>query len=172
MVKKQCAMCITKIASGDSNALGLLYELVGRQMYVTALSVLNDYQLAQDATQEALVKILTSANTLKKSEAAYSWIIAITRNCALDLLRKNGRDIVVDEDTYINYCTSEHSETDTKIDIENALFGLNEVDRQIVILKASSGLSHKEIAEIVGVSYAACQKRYQRAIGYLKEILD
>lgn len=170
MVKKQCERQIKKIAAGDKEALAKLYETAGRAMFVVAQNVLRDYQLAEDATQEALIKIISRAKTLEDTKAAYSWILTITRNCALDILRKNVREIAMDEENYNNY-PADNNNLDIRIDIENAIDKLNEIDRQIVILRAFSGLSYKEIALVVELTEAACQKRYQRAIKQLKELM-
>lgn len=170
MVKKQCEKLVKKIALGEKEALAKLYEIAGRSMFLVALNVLKDYQRAEDATQDSLIKILNNACKLENTGAAYSWILTIARNCALDLLRKNGREIVADEDTYYKYPDNKNQNLELRIDMEKALSKLQEEDRQLVILKAD-GLSHKEIANILNITDTACQKRYQRAIKELKNLL-
>ena len=49
-----------------------------------------------------------------------------------------------------------------------ALSLLDEFERQIVVMKLDCGMKHKQIAQIVGLSEEACQKRYRRALEKLK----
>ena len=55
--------------------------------------------------------------------------------------------------------------------MKNALAKISEEDRNIVMMKAGFGFSHKEIAGVLQISETACQKRYQRALKELKEYL-
>ena len=50
-----------------------------------------------------------------------------------------------------------------RLEIGDALAALSQIDRQIVVLKAVSGMNFGEIAQIVELPVTAVQKRYQRA---------
>ena len=138
-------------------------------MFFVAHNVLGDYQLAEDSIQESLIKIMNGASALTNIKAAYTWIITVTRNCALDILRKRKNEFLIEETAYFDLGTDNISET--SIDMKNALAKISEEDRNIVMMKAGFGFSHKEIASVLQISEMACQKRYQRALKELKEYL-
>ena len=46
---------------------------------------------------------------------------------------------------------------------------LSEEERQIVVLKLDGGQTHRQIASLLGISTAACEKRYRRALEKLKQ---
>jgi RNA polymerase sigma-70 factor (ECF subfamily) len=47
--------------------------------------------------------------------------------------------------------------------VRQAVMGLAEMDREVLLLSAWEGLTHAEIAEVVGCSHAAADKRVARA---------
>ena len=57
------------------------------------------------------------------------------------------------------------------IEMNEILSALDDLDRDIVVLKAVDGFRFKEIGTIVGLSPDAAQKRYRRAIEKLKPLL-
>ena len=55
--------------------------------------------------------------------------------------------------------------------VQQAILTLPEEIREVVLLRDYQGLSHEEIAEVVGASHAAVRKRYSRALARLAELL-
>ena len=167
----QCEKIIKEIMEGNDNAIGRLYELIGRNMYAVAYNVLYDYQLAEDAIQESLINVLRGAKALNTPRAAYSWVLTIVRNTSLDILRKRKHESPTEDTELINLSESSMHVTGEAVDVQQALAGLEENDRQIVLLKATMGFSHREIAKMLDLTEGACQKRYQRALKELREHL-
>ena len=56
--------------------------------------------------------------------------------------------------------------------VQEAIQGLPDPLREVVLLHDYQGLGHQEIAQIVGASYAAVRKRYSRALTALGEELE
>jgi RNA polymerase sigma-70 factor (ECF subfamily) len=55
--------------------------------------------------------------------------------------------------------------------LEEALEGMNEVDREILALRHYEELSNSEVAQVLGISQTAASNRYVRALARLKEVL-
>ena len=55
--------------------------------------------------------------------------------------------------------------------LEEALNGMDALDREVLALRHFEELSNNEVAEILGIQRAAASKRYIRALGRLKEAL-
>lgn len=60
---------------------------------------------------------------------------------------------------------------ETQIAIENALNGLEPVDREVLVLRHFEHLSNKETAEILGLKKSGASRRYVAALKRLKEHL-
>lgn len=79
---------INQIADGNMKALERLYTEHKTYAFRIALSILNDTYLAEDAVQEAFLRVQRSAGTYRFTVGERAWITAITRNIAFDMLRK------------------------------------------------------------------------------------
>jgi RNA polymerase sigma-70 factor, ECF subfamily len=60
---------------------------------------------------------------------------------------------------------------ETRIRLQEALNGLDPIDREVLALRHFERLSRQEAARELGISEAATSKRYVRALGRLKEAL-
>jgi RNA polymerase sigma-70 factor, ECF subfamily len=59
-----------------------------------------------------------------------------------------------------------------RLAVQQALTGMDEIDREVLALKHFEQLSMSEIAEVLGMSKAGAGSRYLRAIKRLREILS
>src|SRR2546423_13179498 len=48
---------IQRIAGGDTDALGLLYDRYGRQVFNAALRIVGDYGMAEEITQDTFLRL-------------------------------------------------------------------------------------------------------------------
>src|SRR5262245_44063581 len=94
----QVAAAITRCASGDRAALRVVYDLEAQRMVGVARRMLRRQDLAEEAVQDAFMRVWRSARTFDpKKGAARSWLYAILRNSALTILRDESR-FTSDED--------------------------------------------------------------------------
>ncbi len=166
----RCNQALCRISEGDTTALTVIYDCMGRQMFALALSVLKNYADAEDALQESFLKVLQSINTFRKNGNARAWLLTITRNTAVDILRRKGNAFCTEDIERVANDTLSGDQTERLI-IDEALMALGQEDREIITLKVFSGLKFREIAEILGLPLATVQKRYQRALKKLKKEL-
>ncbi len=54
----------------------------------------------------------------------------------------------------------------------DAMSQLSEDEREIVVMKAVAGLTHKEISSIFGLSVDSCKRTYYRALKQLKSYFN
>lgn len=64
------------------------------------------------------------------------------------------------------------AQTEIIVAVRKALAELSNMDREILTMRTFENLSYEEIQIIVGVSAAACRKRYGRALLRLSKLLD
>jgi len=88
---------IAKTAMGSRSDFKLLYMRTSAKLFGICLRVLNDKQEAEEALQEAYVKVWRSAGRYAAGNASpISWLAAVARNAAIDRYRKRkpeGEDI-------------------------------------------------------------------------------
>ena len=155
---------LNKISGGDLSALTALYDYLGRQIFTLALSVVRNTEDAEDVMQETFAKIIEKIGTYRVGGNGRAWVMTIARNVAIDTLRERKHTVALEglEQIPVEYDLTE------KAEMEELLSCLGETDRDIIILKLAGGFKLGEIAEIVGLSRAATEKRYRRALSKLK----
>lgn len=147
------------------SALTALYDCMARQMFALAISILKNYADAEDAIQETFLKVMQNINTYRKDGNARAWLLSITRNTAIDIMRKKNNSVCVEEITVASRQSKDFAD---RLILDEALMTLNQEDREIIVLKIVSGMKFREISEILGLPLATVQKRYQRSLKKLK----
>ena len=86
------------VAKGDEAAFERLYAATSAKLYGVALRILRRSDLADEVIQEAYLKIWHNAGSFDpKLATPITWMVAIARNRALDLIRKKGEASIEDE---------------------------------------------------------------------------
>ena len=161
-IRLACDKALRRLAEGDHEALSILYDCLGRRIYLLALSILQDPHAAEDIMQETLLKLSHSgAQRYTPGTNPVAFVLTVTRNLALTALTRRARELPseIAEDAHPHFSTPEGEPM-------SALPVLDELDieeRQIVLLRLEYGMKHRDIASLLGISTAACEKRYSRA---------
>lgn len=112
---------------------------------------------AEDVVQEVFIKVWQKKNDLAHIENKEAWCMTVTRNLALDKLRR--RKVIhddVDDHRDISdkgmspYKTLQSN--DTMEIIRDAINQLPEAQQQVIHLRDVEGYTYKEIAQITGYS--------------------
>lgn len=160
---------IGKIAEGDKEALALIYRAYGKLIYSVGYNIVKNSADAEDILQETMLRILKCANTYRRGTNPKAWVLAIARNCAIDML--NSRKFHIPLDEAVTLASDDVSALDEMLLIEDAMRQLSFEERTVINLRLNIGLSHKEIASVLGINVFAAQKKYQRALKNLQTIL-
>ncbi len=163
IINSQCDRALCRLAGGDMSALEDIYNKLGRRIYMLALSILRDTHSAEDIMQDTFVKLAAEARAYRKGSNATAFILTVTRNLSLNLLKKQRRE----QSSEVIPDRIDESEAPPLVALE-AMSLLDEQERQIVILKLDGGMKHRDIAAVLGITPQACQKRYRRALEKLK----
>lgn len=161
-----CKKAIRDIASGDRDAIGVIYDRAYKQIYSVAWAVVGNHEDAEDVSQETLCEILRCASSYRGGNAK-AWVLAIARNRALDLIKKQSR-LCLREDVASDLSGAKDALEDEVI-CRDALQTLHDTEREVVLLRVYCRCRHREIAELLHISVAASEKHYQRGLAKLKE---
>lgn len=171
-----------KVAQGDQNAFKDLFDCRVGDVFKLCYSLLLDHQMAEDATQEAFVKLWKHAAEWRPEASVKTWLLAIARNRCLDVLRKKKNDLKKHYDLYKDRLIEHENHLSSTVDkgldtgkyketIQNALFLLPERQREAVTLVYYSELHNSEAAELMGLRPAAFDSLLARARRNLRDKL-
>jgi len=158
----RCNQALKKLSEGDKTSLTVLYDCMADQMYALAFSILKNPADAEDAMQETFLKVLQRIDTYRENGNARAWLLSVTRNASIDILRERKNTLSMDDPDIMEQ-PGEKTDMAQRVMIGDALMALTQTDRQIVVLKAVSGMNFAEISRIVDLPLTTVQKRYQRA---------
>lgn len=166
---------LRRVSLGDRDAFLFLYQNTDRTVYSFILSIMKNPQDAEEVMQETYMKIWTSASSYQSRGKPLAWIFTIARNLCYMKFRdqKHRADIGLEELTGEEtgeLCLPLENLADAMA-LRAALELLKEDERQIVLLHASAGLKHREIASSLGMPLATVLSKYNRAIKKLKQNL-
>ena len=139
-------------AAGDTSVFEEIYRRFGERMKSIAWNHLGNANDAEDVVQETLLKVHRAASTYTGEASFPTWVYRILVNTCYDLLRKRRRRIEEEpiEDTVER---SAPSVDDAKrMTLRKLLGELTEQRRTVFTLFEIEGLSHAEIAAILGIS--------------------
>lgn len=142
-------------AAGDTGVFEEIYQRFGERMKSVAWSHLGNVSDAEDAVQETFLKIHRAATTFTGEASFSTWAYRILVNTCYDALRRRKRRV---EETNLDDAAETAVRTapsvdDTKrIALRRMLDELPEQRRAVFTLFEIEGLSHAEIAAILGIS--------------------
>lgn len=168
-----CEACIGKIAGGDSEALGTLYENTKDAVYGFALSIVQNPQDAEDVLQDTYVSIYLSSQSYKRLGKPMAWVLTIARNLSLMKLRGRQRTAGPPKDGQDLFGAAPHDTTsEDRLVLTAALGAVGPQESQIVMLHAVAGLKHREIAGLLEMPLSTVLSKYNRAVKKLKLVLE
>ena len=157
---------ILQIANKDADALYKLYELINKNVYSFALSILRNHDDALEVMQDTFVSVYNNANRYENKDKPMAWILTITKNLSYMKLRKSKKTTDIDDLEFSS--TDNH---DDKIFIKHLLDKLTKEEREIVILHVVNGFKFHEIAKLFDLKLSTTLSKYHRAIKRIKEIV-
>lgn len=162
-------------ASGSETAFAELVTRYVDLVYSAALRMMPDADLAKDVTQGVFMALAANAPRLVNHPVLSGWVYRAAQNIAAQTVRTDVRRRAREQEAAaINEMLSAESDPAWKLiapHLENALGELNEADRDAVLLRYFEKKSAREMADILGIGEGAAQKRVNRAVERLRELL-
>ena len=152
-------------------------EIVRRHVdlvYSAALRMVRDAHLADDVTQGVFVACAQNAPQLTAHPVLAGWLHRTTQNLAANTVRSEVRRCAREQEALAmnELLSPEPSDVWEHIapHLDTALGELSEPDRDVLLLRYFQRKSAHEMAETLGVSDDAAQKRVSRAVERLREM--
>lgn len=158
---------LTIVKPADRPKLERLYLEYRSVMFCAANEILHNEHEAEDAVQQAFVKIAENLDKVpdELSNKTKAFVVTIAENTAIDRYRKLKRhgDCELCEEA----CGIEANSAD---ELVSCILKLPARYRQFILLKYYHGYSTREIAKLLGMSSAAASKTAQRAKQRLEQL--
>ena len=160
---------VDRARRGDREAFSVLAGRAVDRLYGIARMILRDTELAEDATQEALVRAWRDLPSLRDVERFDAWLYRLIVRACADVGRDRRR-----WRTEITVLRSEPAESDRASEladrdqIERGLRRLNGVQRTILVMTYYIGLSPSETAHALELPVGTVKSRLHYAIEALK----
>ncbi len=175
---------VERLAHGDLSALEMLYGRYARPVFSLALRILQDQADAEEVTQDVFERVWRHAPTFDPSRGRFgTWLLSMTHHVAIDMLRKRQRrpQTVVDQTTE-GIGPVNNTERDDVVDsalrnvqaeqVRRALRSLPPSQQQAIELAYFGGMSHLEIAAMLGDPLGTVKARIRRGMERLRSALE
>jgi RNA polymerase sigma-70 factor, ECF subfamily len=181
-----------RVRAGDAQALEALMEAFTPRVYRLAYGITRCAGDAEEVVQDVFLSLFKKADTFEARSAIWTWIYRITTNAALNKRRskRTYAELPIDDHlpAYLEdghragdraYVLSDWSAApeeqvlaaERRATIAAALDALPDHYRAVLVLRDVEGLSHEDIAAVVGGSVASVKSRVHRARMALREDL-
>lgn len=145
------------------------WDLVHAQCLREAQGVLGSTGTAEDAAQEATVRAWRRRDSCLTPDRPWPWVATIARREALRLARPPRADPLEEVEVPAEESHEEHVLGQT--DIERAIAGLPELDRELVRGRYWDDLDYRQLGRMLHISEGTARVRLHRALARMREAL-
>lgn len=181
--KEELTRLVEQAMEGDKEAFSALYRATFEAQYFTALSIVKDSGLAEEAVQNAYIKAMLKLPALASPANFLGWINSITYHCCMDAIRKRrvfSAGDALDADTQSRLIEQEAPEgpLDRVLEGErreivmDAVNELRDPHRTVILLRYFQDMPLKEIAAVMGCSTGTIKSRIHYAHKELRSLLE
>jgi RNA polymerase sigma factor (sigma-70 family) len=175
---------------GDLNAYDQLVQRYQERIYATVYHMTSNHEDANDLTQEAFIKGYQALKSFKGGSSFYTWVYRIAVNKTINFLKQrknraqmslNDLDFNAEHDPDLVALISDKNPrreaglSELQEKLNEGMQKLSEPHRLVVTLHDVQGLSHEEIAKIMGCNIGTVRSRLfyarQQLQGFLADYL-
>ncbi|MBK9247805.1 MAG: sigma-70 family RNA polymerase sigma factor [Ignavibacteria bacterium] len=173
---------LLEVAAQNEDALGTLYDRYAKLLYSIILAIVKNPEDSQDLLQEIFVQVWQKAAGFDVSKGnVYSWLVALTRNRAIDRIRSKGfrerkqENYDYDIDLIDAQCFPTPLDAvlvSEREDLVRKAFGQISPDQQVVLSMAyNEGYSQSEIADLLKIPLGTVKTRTRQGMITLHQLL-
>ena len=177
---------LAAVGGGCRDSFKDFYKLTSCRVYASLCRLLRNVSDAEESLQDTYVKVWRSAACFDQERGnAVVWLLAIARNCAMDMMRRAGARppltgaLSLDNTDPYEGVGSDEEHVSTTIarkrairQVHVALRQLESKQRQCVSLALFEGLSHTEISAHMQYPLGTVKSYIRRAIERIQPLIS
>ncbi|HEX6819428.1 MAG TPA: sigma-70 family RNA polymerase sigma factor [Ktedonobacterales bacterium] len=184
-VESEDVALVARLAGGNEEALGQLYDRYGLAVYSLAVRIVHDGATAEEVAQEVFVRLWRAAASFDPAKGkVLTWLLRITHNLALNEIRRQKSRPVAATSFDWEVEGAQLADGDVSVDpaavtglreqaeqVRRALAQLPETQRKAIELAFYGGLSQAEVALALGEPLGTVKSRIRAGMQRLGEVL-
>ncbi|MCI9845768.1 RNA polymerase sigma-70 factor [Flavobacterium pectinovorum] len=167
---------IERLKANDKGALTILYDSFCKQLLVFSYNVLKDKELCEEMVQDVFIEIWNRRSELQIKVSLQSYLYAAVRYKIFAEFRKDKAirvELYDDINSRLQYCTPEtrmiHEELEEQV--KQIIGSLPDKCQLVFNMSRNEELTHKEIAERLGISVRTVETHITNALKMLRDSL-
>ena len=162
---------LKRLSNGDQSAFEHIYYQTYKLVYYVALSILKERSLAEDVMQTTYLNAIKYASSYKSGTNALAWITRIARNEALNVKKKRGHEVYVDENVHQHkFGTAVTDDYGLLTDLARKV--LSEEEFSVLMLVAIQGYTRVEISAILDMPVSTVAFKFNCAAEKMRKYLE
>lgn len=169
---------IARARRGDADAFEQLVVAYREQVFRLALRMCGSEADADEVAQEAFLSAWKALPNFRGESQFSTWLYQLTTHAAIDLMRREKRQIAADDITEVSAADPAPSpqqqaeQSEQREIVRDAILQLAPEQREVVVLRFMEELSYEEIGAVLKLPSGTVKSRLNRAKAQLKEILS
>ncbi|MER1987107.1 MAG: sigma-70 family RNA polymerase sigma factor [Solibacillus sp.] len=161
---------VKKAQKGNDKAYLMLFEQFEADIYRMAYVYVKNKEDALDLVQEVAYQSFKKIDTLKKPEYVKTWLMRITINCALNLIKESNKVMPLHAD-FEGLVGTEDADIALAVSLHKLIDLLKEDEKSVILLKYYDDRTLKEISEILEMPLGTAKSVLYRALNKLRQNL-
>ena len=150
---------IAAAAQGDREAFAELVRAYQSIIWRFLVGLLGDRALAEDVTQDTLLRVYLKLPTFAGRSKFSTWVLAVARNAGIDAMRKRGRAQQLTRSVIDLQPRLTSPAPTAHVDVEMAIGRLPPKLREAFVMVEIVGLRYEEAAEVLGIPVGTVKSR-------------
>ena len=176
LTSAELAWLLAAVAKGDASALKRLYAATAAKLYGVILRILRRADLADEVLQETFAQIWNAAATFDPAlSVPITWMVAIARHRAIDVLREKTKSSVEEEASEVAADSAIPLDRRAMSEELNHLLAcmgrLSEQQRRLILLAYYSGWSREQLAQKLDIPVNTIKTWLRRSLLEIRECM-
>ncbi|KOR84216.1 RNA polymerase [Bacillus sp. FJAT-22058] len=159
---------VKKAQKGNDKAFLKLYQQFEEDIYRLAYVYVKNKDDALDVVQEVAYQSFKKIDTLKKPEYFKTWLMKVTINCAINVIRKNKKVVLLKSD-FEALMGTEEEDLLLSLSLQELMDFLQEDEKSVILLRFYHDHTLKEISQILEIPLGTAKSVLYRALNKLRK---
>ena len=175
--KDQKSSSVCPHALAEELSFDCIYDQYHKNVYNYITFRINNQHDAEELANDVFVKAMQSQHSYNPKYAIEAWLIGIAKNVVTDYLRKIMRRQTISFDSILELVSDNKRNQPEEVvviseeikELLSAMTMLSNKERQILSMKFATGLKHREIGKLLGISQSNVKVTAHRGLNKLKK---